>query len=156
VKALSGGQRRRLDLALGLVGAPELLFLDEPTTGFDPAARHRAWDLVGRLRELGTTILLTTHYLEEAQRLADRVAVLRVITFRLPDGASAAHLPMLTGRADTRSGEVRVETRDGLRDTWRLTDWAVSRHIDLTDLAVTPPSLEDAYLALTGAGGDEH
>ena len=113
-KTLSGGQRRRLDLALGLVGAPELLFLDEPTTGFDPSARRRAWDLVASLRDLGTTIVLTTHYMEEAERLADRVAVIQsgrlvaldtptnlvrtegaeaVITFVLPDGVAAEDLP---------------------------------------------------------------
>ena len=100
-KTLSGGQRRRLDLALGLVGAPELLFLDEPTTGFDPSARRRAWDLVASLRELGTTIVLTTHYMEEAERLADRVAVIqsgRLVALDTPanlvrtEGADGGHL----------------------------------------------------------------
>ena len=131
VKALSGGQRRRLDLALGLVGAPELLFLDEPTTGFDPAARHRAWELIARLRELGTTVLLTTHYLEEAQELADRVAVLRsgrlvalgtpdelreggplagTISFRLPPGPAPAICPISPAGVHVDGRLVRVET----------------------------------------------
>ena len=115
-KTLSGGQRRRLDLALGLVGCPELLFLDEPTTGFDPSARRLAWDLIASLRDLGTTIVLTTHYMEEAERLADRVAVIQsgrlvaldsptnlvrtegaeaVITFVLPDGVGPEDLPAI-------------------------------------------------------------
>jgi ABC-2 type transport system ATP-binding protein len=171
VKALSGGQRRRLDLALGLVGAPELLFLDEPTTGFDPAARHRAWDLIGRLRELGTTVLLTTHYLEEAQELADRVAVLRsgrlvalgtpdelraggslagVISFRIPPGIAGGDLPGLAGRVDVDGRLVRVETRTAVADAWLLTGWAVRAGVDLAEFTVSPPTLEEAYLALTG------
>jgi len=177
VKALSGGQRRRLDLALGLAGAPELLFLDEPTTGFDPAARHRAWALIGRLRRLGTTILLTTHYLEEAQELADRVAVLRSgrlvavgtpdelrsggrlpgrITFRLPPGAAAGDLPALTGDVRVDGREVVVDTRRTVADAWLLTGWAVHAGVDLADLAVSPPTLEEAYLALTGEARGEH
>jgi ABC-type multidrug transport system ATPase subunit len=175
VKALSGGQRRRLDLALGLAGAPDLLFLDEPTTGFDPAARHRAWELIERLRGLGTTILLTTHYLEEAQRLADRVAVIvagrlvalsspeglrtrgrlpTVITFELPAGTDLAALPGLTGTAEADGATVRVRTHSPLVDTWRLTTWAVGVGLDLPGLAVEPPTLEDAYLALTGEAHD--
>ena len=171
VKALSGGQRRRLDLALGLVGAPELLFLDEPTTGFDPAARHRAWELIARLRDLGTTVLLTTHYLEEAQKLADRVAVLRsgrlvalgtpdqlredgplagTITFRLPAGTGAADLPGLTGRVHADGRLVRVETHRTVSDAWRLTGWSIDTGVDLGEFTVSPPTLEEAYLALTG------
>ncbi|GGN84562.1 multidrug ABC transporter ATP-binding protein [Actinoplanes lobatus] len=170
VKHLSGGQRRRLDLALGLAGAPELLFLDEPTTGFDPAARHHAWQLIAGLRELGTTILLTTHYLEEAQRLADRVAVMRdgrliaegpperlragsdlptVITFGLPPETPADRLPVLSAPPSMTVGRVRVESRDPLADTWRLTGWARDRGLDLPDLTVAPPTLEEVYLALT-------
>jgi ABC-2 type transport system ATP-binding protein len=170
VKALSGGQRRRLDLSLGLAGAPDLLFLDEPTTGFDPAARHRAWDLVASLRRLGTTILLTTHYLEEAQRLADRVGVLRagrllavdtpdglragsdlptVVSFRLPDGVGVADLPALSAPPRLVDGSVQLATREAVQDTYRLTGWSCARGAPLPDLAVTPPTLEDVYLALT-------
>jgi ABC-2 type transport system ATP-binding protein len=175
VRALSGGQRRRLDLALGLAGAPDLLFLDEPTTGFDPAARHHAWDLVARLRELGTTILLTTHYLEEAQRLADRVGVLRagrllaigtpeelrdgsplptVISFRLPAGTSADELPALSARPCRNGGGVRLESRTPMADSWLLTGWATQRGLVLPDFAVTPPTLEDVYLRLTAEPSD--
>jgi len=174
VKGLSGGQRRRLDLALGLAGAPDLLFLDEPTTGFDPAARHHAWDLVADLRELGTTILLTTHYLEEAQRLADRVAVLRagrlltegtpqelrdasdlptVISCRIP--GVITDLPELSARPRFRDGLLRLVTRAPVPDTARLTGWATARGIVLSDFAVTPPALEDVYLALTEEHGDD-
>jgi ABC-type multidrug transport system ATPase subunit len=176
VKSLSGGQRRRLDLALGLAGAPELLFLDEPTTGFDPAARHRAWALVGRLRQLGTTVLLTTHYLEEAQELADRVAVLHAgklvavgtpdelraggrllatITFRLPPGVTVADLPTLTGTVRADGATVAVGTQRPVADTWQLTDWALSAGHVLADFSVSPPTLEEAYLALTGEAGHD-
>jgi ABC-2 type transport system ATP-binding protein len=175
VRALSGGQRRRLDLALGLAGAPDLLFLDEPTTGFDPAARHHAWDLVARLRELGTTILLTTHYLEEAQRLADRVGVLRagrlravgtpeelrdgsplptVVSFRLPAGTAAEELPALSARPVLNGTGVRLETRAPVADSWLLTGWATDRGLVLPDFAVTPPTLEDVYLRLTAEPSD--
>nr|WP_221380743.1 ABC transporter ATP-binding protein [Actinoplanes polyasparticus] len=173
VKGLSGGQRRRLDLALGLAGAPELLFLDEPTTGFDPAARHHAWDLVTRLRELGTTILLTTHYLEEAQRLADRVGVLRggrLLTIGTPDElraksglptlisfrlASSADLPATSTAPEIHGDHVRVVSRDPVTDTCRLTRWAEEHRIPLLDFAVAPPTLEDAYLALTEEAPDD-
>ncbi|KUL23458.1 ABC transporter ATP-binding protein [Actinoplanes awajinensis] len=176
VKGLSGGQRRRLDLALGLAGAPEMLFLDEPTTGFDPAARHRAWDLVGNLRALGTTILLTTHYLEEAQRLADRVAVMRagrilaigspedlragsklptVITFELPAAVRVADLPALSAPPEVAGVTVRVTSREPVADSWRLTGWAVQHQVTLPDFAVSPPALEDVYLALTAENTDD-
>ena len=176
VKALSGGQRRRLDLALGLAGAPDLLFLDEPTTGFDPAARLRAWDLIDRLRRLGTTILLTTHYIEEAQRLADRAAVLRSgrlvamgspdeleaqchlpsrITFALPAPVLGSELPPLTGRVSVDDRRVTVRTHDALADAYRLTGWATARDLDLTGFTVAPPTLEDAYLSLTGGPADD-
>jgi ABC-2 type transport system ATP-binding protein len=175
VKGLSGGQRRRLDLALGLAGAPELLFLDEPTTGFDPAARHHAWDLVTRLRGLGTTILLTTHYLEEAQRLADRVGVLRsgrlqavgtpdelragshlptVISFGLPPARRADDLPLLSGPPEIKGSHVRLLSRDPLPDARRLTQWAADSGAGLSDFTVAPPTLEDAYLALTEEPAD--
>ncbi len=177
VKTLSGGQRRRLDLALGLVGAPELLFLDEPTTGFDPAARHRAWDLIHRLRELGTTILLTTHYLEEAQRLADRVAVVRagrvvatgrpdelgqaeglrdtVLRFRLPAECAVTDIPALTGTPTLRQGTVEVMTTSATRDVHTLTGWALERGTALEALSVVRPSLEDVYLRLVEGADDD-
>jgi ABC-type multidrug transport system ATPase subunit len=176
VKALSGGQRRRLDLALGLAGAPDLLFLDEPTTGFDPAARHHAWDLIERLRVLGTTILLTTHYIEEAERLADRVAVLRAghliawgrpselqarcglpsrLSFRLPAGFTADCLPPMSGTLAVDDAKVLVHTHHALADTRLLTDWAAANQLDLPTLTLTPPDLEDAYLSLTGEPADD-
>ncbi|MBM2616359.1 ABC transporter ATP-binding protein [Actinoplanes sp. LDG1-06] len=175
VKGLSGGQRRRLDLALGLAGAPELLFLDEPTTGFDPAARRHAWELVARLRGLGTTILLTTHYLEEAQHLADRVGVLRsgrlltvgtpdelragsrlptVISFSVPSARDLAGLPPLSAPPQIDGDHVRLVSHDPLPDTRRLTQWASRCGTDLPDFAVSPPTLEDAYLALTEEAAD--
>jgi ABC-2 type transport system ATP-binding protein len=177
VKTLSGGQRRRLDLALGLVGAPDLLFLDEPTTGFDPSARHHAWDLVARLRELGTTILLTTHYMDEAQRLADRAAVVRsgrlvaigrpdelgdgfgaqeTLSFRLPPAAAPADLPRLTGTMEIDHATVTVHTTAPVRDVHALTGWALARGVDLAGLTVTRPTLEEVYLRLTGESEDEH
>ena len=169
-KALSGGQRRRLDLALGLVGDPELHFLDEPTTGFDPSARRRAWDLIASLRGLGTTILLTTHYMEEAERLADRVAVLvdgrivasgspaelmaadstALISFALPLGVAASDLPEVSGRLLAEDGRVTVETGHPTGDMRALVGWAGARGLELPDLTLRRPSLEDVYLALTG------
>ena len=172
-KTLSGGQRRRLDLALGLVGAPELLFLDEPTTGFDPSARRRAWDLIASLRGEGTTILLTTHYMEEAQALADRVAVLvcgRIVAtgtpaelvagevagrvrFTLPAGVDISDVPLAGAMAEGTA--VVVPTLDPVRDLGMLADWARTRRIALPDLTVARPTLEDVYLRLTGAEGDD-
>jgi ABC-2 type transport system ATP-binding protein len=172
-KTLSGGQQRRLDLALGIVGDPDLLFLDEPTTGFDPSARRRAWELVDSLRDLGKTILLTTHYMDEAQNLADRVAIIAAgrivaegspqslggrdvaaaeISFRLPAGAGLADLPPELGDG-LRRDEDRVLLRSAAptRDLHTLTGWAVARGVELEALAVTRPSLEDVYLRLTGA-----
>ncbi len=177
VKTLSGGQRRRLDLALGLVGDPELLFLDEPTTGFDPTARRRAWELVDSLRALGKTVLLTTHYMDEAEHLADRVAIIvrgklvaigrpeelgttatatSVVSFRLPPGIDARDLPALdSGRAVADGPDWRVETSHPTRALHELTSWAVSRSIEVPSLSVGRPSLEDAYLALVAAHGGE-
>jgi len=167
VRALSGGQKRRLDLALGLIGNPELLYLDEPTTGFDPAARRDAWELVRQLRAAGTTVLLTTHDMEEAQALADRVVVLSAglvvadgppaalggrdsararITFTLPDGDAITDLP-LDGTA--RNGAVVVETANPTLALQELTDWALRRGTVLAGLTVERPSLEDVYLQLT-------
>ena len=173
VKTLSGGQQRRLDLALGIVGDPELIFLDEPTTGFDPSARRRSWGLIDNLRTLGTTILLTTHYMDEAQNLADRVAVISagvivasgtpetligaggvtVIGFAVPPGVAAADLPTPfdSGVVGDRV-EVRVE--DPTATLMALTTWAVSRGIGLDGLEVGRPSLEDVYLQITRDGDD--
>jgi ABC-type multidrug transport system ATPase subunit len=169
-KTLSGGQRRRLDLALGLVGDPDLLFLDEPTTGFDPSARRRAWDLIASLRRLGTTIVLTTHYMEEAEHLADRVAVLvsgrivaegtpadlvagdrfSTISFRLPSGTALGDLPAVSGRPSTAGSTVTLQSSRPTSDMAALTGWATSRRLDLEDLTLTRPSLEEVYLELTG------
>jgi ABC-2 type transport system ATP-binding protein len=152
VKTLSGGQKRRLDLGVALVGNPELVFLDEPTTGFDPAARRAAWDLIRALRSLGTTILLTTHYLDEAQQLADRVAVLRggeIVRLGTPGeliGDSG-----LTEVRYRRDGElVVVETSDPTRVLHELTTAALASGQKLTELEVRRPTLEDVYLELVG------
>jgi ABC-2 type transport system ATP-binding protein len=148
---LSGGQRRRLDLALGIAGDPELLFLDEPTTGFDPSARRQAWELIARLREGGTTILLTTHYMEEAQVLADRVAVLargRVIADAEPDTLSTGGAESIVSyRLDGR--HVRFATRTPTADLAPVLSAAADRGEELEGLTVTRPSLEDVYLELT-------
>ncbi len=172
VRSLSGGQRRRLDLALGVVGSPDVLFLDEPTTGFDPEARRGAWDLVRTLRNLGTTILLTTHDMEEAQQLADRVIVLSkgrvvadgtpdelrtdvadgaVIRFRLPvtDDPVNGLLAQITGTVSGRGQHLEIRTSQPTADLHRLTSWAVERGVELTELMVSRATLEDAYLALT-------
>jgi ABC-2 type transport system ATP-binding protein len=150
-KELSGGQRRRLDLALALIGDPELVFLDEPTTGFDPAARRTAWGVVRRLKELGKTVLLTTHYLDEAQALADRVAIVK-------DGRIVAEGPPdRLGRGSARyrvsyvSDGRRVEhqTDDPTELLHRLTRDALARGERLEGLEVTRPTLEEIYLELT-------
>jgi len=154
VNRLSGGQRRRLDLALALVGDPELVFLDEPTTGFDPAARRTAWDVVRRLRELGKTVLLTTHYLDEAQELSDRVAIIkdgRIVAEGPPReliGSSARY--RVTYEQDGRRAE--HETDDPTTLLHRLTTEALDRGERLENLTVTRPSLEDVYLDLTREG----
>jgi len=147
VRTLSGGQLRRLDLALALVGDPELVFLDEPTTGFDPAARRAAWDTVRSLRDLGKTVLLTTHYLDEAQALADRVAIIK-------DGAILAEGP--PGELVPGAPRYRVTYRGGAHETddpttllHELTEAALARGERLEELSVTRPSLEDVYLELT-------
>jgi ABC-2 type transport system ATP-binding protein len=147
---LSGGQRRRLDLALGLAGDPELLFLDEPTTGFDPSARRQAWEMIGRLRELGKTILLTTHYMEEAQVLADRVVVLnggRIIAEGTPDTLGGGGESIVAYRLDGR--QVRFATTAPTRDLAPVLCRAAERGEELEGLTVTRPSLEDVYLELT-------
>lgn len=169
VKTLSGGQRRRLELALGIVGDPELIFLDEPTTGFDPSARRQAWSIVENLTSLGKTVLLTTHYMDEAQFLADRVAVIAnglivaegtpeslggrstaatLITFNR-DGANIDGLP-----ADdvviSENGRVTVRTTEPTAAIHRISGWALERGLELVDLVVSRPTLEDVYLDLTG------
>jgi ABC-2 type transport system ATP-binding protein len=150
ISALSGGQRRRVDVALGIVGRPDLLFLDEPTTGFDPEARRRFWDLVRALAAEGTTILLTTHYLDEAEALADRLAVIadgRIVAEGTPAtlGGRAAAGSRVSWRAD---GVLRTEQ---VADPTELIRKLVATEADLTTLTVTRPSLEDIYLTLIGA-----
>jgi ABC-2 type transport system ATP-binding protein len=169
--ALSGGQRRRLDVALALIGDPDLIFLDEPTTGFDPAARRAAWEVVSGLRALGKTIVLTTHYMEEAERLADRIVVMvrgqivadgtpatlggrnrarATISFRLPDGADAPGLlPSGEGVAADPHGVHTVHTPQPTNDLLALTTWAVAHGLELEALEVRQPTLEDVYLELT-------
>jgi ABC-2 type transport system ATP-binding protein len=180
VARLSGGQQRRLDVALALIGDPELLFLDEPTTGFDPSARRRAWEVIASLRELGKTIFLTTHYMEEAQELADRVAIISggrivaegppeelthrdqrrtTIRFRLPDGVGTGELPVglvpESDGASSAAGEIRVHADDPVRALNELTSWALERSIRLDGLEVRQPNLEDVYLELTAEGAEE-
>jgi ABC-2 type transport system ATP-binding protein len=171
VGSLSGGQRRRLDVGVGIIGDPELLFLDEPTTGFDPSARRDAWNMIKGLRALGTTIVLTTHYMDEAQHLADTVVILRegqivaqgspenlgaelgresVIRFRVPDGVDPQEIAAVVGAEPQRSGNVAtLASQDPQRDLYRLLDWARERDLELEDLEVRRPSLEDVFLDLT-------
>jgi ABC-2 type transport system ATP-binding protein len=171
VEALSGGQRRRLDLALGIASDPDVLFLDEPTTGFDPSARRRSWELIDRLRSLRKTILLTTHYMEEAQRLADRVAVITagrivaegdpstlagrefaaaVVTFHPPEGVELAELPLPRGvDLERDNGRISFRTATPTRDLRPLVLWAWEHNRELDGLTITRPSLEDVYLELT-------
>jgi ABC-2 type transport system ATP-binding protein len=157
VKTLSGGQKRRLDLGVALVGNPELLFLDEPTTGFDPAARRAAWDMIRALRSLGTTILLTTHYLDEAQQLADRVAVLRGgLIVRQGTPAELIGDSRLTEIRYRRDGDlVVIETSDPTRMLNELTSEALADGRALEQLEVRRPSLEDVYLELVGVEESE-
>jgi ABC-2 type transport system ATP-binding protein len=151
VRTLSGGQKRRLDLGLALVGDPELIFLDEPTTGFDPAARRNAWDMIRSLRQLGKTVLLTTHYLDEAEQLADRVAVLsqgQIVASGAPaeltGGAPATEI-----RYRENGREVVLETAEPTRVLNELTGRALADGRELEGLVVRRPSLEEVYLSLT-------
>jgi ABC-2 type transport system ATP-binding protein len=171
VGRLSGGQRRRVDVAVGIAGNPELIFLDEPTTGFDPSARRAAWTMIDGLRGLGKTILLTTHYMDEAQRLADRIGILRegelvaigsvneigaglradaLIRFRLPPGLAEHHVAAEAGVPVEMDGELAViRVPDPQSVLYRLTSWAVHEGIHLSGLEVIRPTLEDMFLELT-------
>jgi ABC-2 type transport system ATP-binding protein len=174
IKTLSGGQRRRVDLALALVGDPDLIFLDEPTTGFDPSARRASWEAIKNLCSLGKTVFLTTHFMDEAQYLADRVAVVAGgeivaegtpatlggrdvaaarISFVLPAGMAAADLPGLDAKEVTVTGDLVVIATEAPTATMhRLTSWAVGRSVELPKLTLSQPSLEDVYLELTEVG----
>jgi ABC-2 type transport system ATP-binding protein len=170
---LSGGQRRRLDFALALIGDPELIFLDEPTTGFDPSARRAAWEVIAGLRQLGKTVFLTTHYLDEAEYLADRITVLSAgrivaegtpqtlggrdhmataISFTLPDHVPARDLPpgLSPLARPGPAGSTVVHSETPLAHLRMLGDWALGRGFDLPDLDVHRPTLEEVYLSLTG------
>jgi ABC-2 type transport system ATP-binding protein len=151
VRSLSGGQRRRLDLGLALVGDPEIVFLDEPTTGFDPEARRRAWQTIASLRDLGKTILLTTHYLEEAERLSDRVAVVRdgQIVALGPPAELTSTLPATEIRYRRNGQEVVLQTEEPTKVLHELTSEAVATGHELEGLEVRRASLEDVYLTLT-------
>jgi len=151
-RKLSGGQLRRLDFALALVGDPELMFLDEPTTGFDPAARHAAWDTVRSLRDLGKTILLTTHYLDEAQELADRVAIVkdgRVLAIGPPRELGVGGSHYRVAYRDRHGELVEQQTDDPTRLLHELTAEALARGERVEELSVGRPTLEDVYLELT-------
>ncbi len=160
-RTLSGGQLRRLDLALALVGDPELIFLDEPTTGFDPAARRSAWETIRSLKELGKTVLLTTHYLDEAQALADRVAIVkdgRILVEGAPRELGASDGPELYSVAyrDGDDGLIEHQTDDPTTLLNELTGAALARGERIEGLTVTRPTLEDVYLELTaGEGADD-
>jgi len=172
VEQLSGGESRRLELALAVLSDPELLFLDEPTTGMDPASRRRTWEVVREIRRGGTTVLLTTHYLEEAENLADRVAIMKAgelvtvgtpdevvrllpsrITFRLPAGAPPA--PALDHASTEVDGDrVVYHSQDLQSDLTDLLAWANGNTVSLTDLAARPASLEDVFLSIADHGED--
>jgi ABC-2 type transport system ATP-binding protein len=158
-RTLSGGQLRRLDLALALVGDPELVFLDEPTTGFDPAARRTAWDTIRSLRDLGKTVLLTTHYLDEAQAIADRVAIIkdgRIAIIGAPgELGSNAGVPRYRVAYRNGTGDVAQETDDPTTLLHELTGAALARGERLEGLTVTRPTLEDVYLELTAEESEE-
>jgi ABC-2 type transport system ATP-binding protein len=169
IKTLSGGQQRRLELALGLVGDPDLVFMDEPTTGFDPSARRQAWSIVENLASLGKTILLTTHYMDEAQHLANRIAVIAkgvivaegtpetlgdrqnaeaLVRFNLPEGVSVSELPITPSGVEKSVVVMSHQSPTLLLN--RLTSWALDRDVELEGLSVQRPTLEDVYLQLVG------
>jgi ABC-2 type transport system ATP-binding protein len=167
VRKLSGGQKRRLDVAVGLAGDPDVLFLDEPTTGFDPSARRGAWDMIRKLGAFGKTVMLTTHYMDEAQELADRVAIIAAgrivaggapsalssaaartsISFRLPEPAALPE--SMLDEAEVRDGEVVIRPDAPVRALHELTGWALEHEIELEGLRGARPTLEDVYLELT-------
>jgi ABC-2 type transport system ATP-binding protein len=152
-RSLSGGQQRRLDVGMALIGDPELLFLDEPTTGFDPSARRQAWETIAGLRELGKTVFLTTHYMDEAQRLADRVTIIaggEIVARGTPEdlGDRESRPARISYREDGR--EVSLETTTPVRTLNELTGRALAEGRELEGLEVARPSLEDVYLELTG------
>ncbi len=171
VGSLSGGQKRRVDVALGLIGDPELLFLDEPTTGFDPQARRDAWNMIQGLRDLGKTVFLTTHYMDEAQHLADRLTILRsgeivaqgtpgqlseqaggtMIRFRLGPGVDGDAVHTATGLVPEVSGDEVTLRCDGSGQhvLYQLTGWAEHEHVELAGLEVSRPTLDDVFLELT-------
>jgi ABC-2 type transport system ATP-binding protein len=168
---LSGGQQRRLDVALALIGDPELIFLDEPTTGFDPSARHMAWDVVRGLRDLGKTVFLTTHFMDEAENLADRIIILAagrivaegtpqtiggrqtvasVITFTLPQGMTADSLPPLPCPVTvTRGDRAEITVSEPMPVLYAISSWAMQHNLAIPDISVQRPTLEDIYLRLT-------
>jgi len=151
---LSGGQQRRLDVGMALVGDPELLFLDEPTTGFDPTARRQAWDVIAGLRDLGKTVFLTTHYMDEAQRLADRVTIIAagaIVARGTPEDLGEREGGAATIRYRSAGRDVVLETTTPVETLHRLTGEALARGEELEGLEVTRPSLEDVYLELTAA-----
>lgn len=176
---LSGGQRRRLDVALALIGDPDIVFLDEPTTGFDPSARRTAWEVIAGLRRLGKTIFLTTHYMDEAEYLADRIAVIAdgrvvakgspetlggrdrmtsIIRFTLPDPFSRCDLPngLRSLAAAGHDGVTELHTSSPLLHMQMLAAWAFGNGVDLPDIDVRRPSLEDVYLGLVDRDGKGH
>ena len=174
VRRLSGGQQRRLDVAIGLAGDPELLFLDEPTTGFDPSARRNAWHMVKSLQDLGKTVFLTTHYMDEAQTLADRVAVIvggrivaegtpgelaargaagTTVSFTFPEGAPPLP-PELSRSFVSTNGALRATTESPVRLLHDLTRWALEHDVALADLDVSRPTLEDVFIELVGGEAD--
>jgi ABC-2 type transport system ATP-binding protein len=167
---LSGGQQRRMDVALALIGDPELVFLDEPTTGFDPSARRAAWEMIDGLRKLGKTVFLTTHYMDEAEALADRIAVLSAgrivaegtpgtlggrdraayeISFTLPDGVAIDALPTAGAAVLDGSDRVTIASDQVMETLHELSGWAIEAGHEIGDLRVRRPALEDVYLALT-------
>lgn len=174
-KSLSGGQKRRVDLALGLVGDPELIFLDEPTTGFDPAARRQAWEVVREFTRLGKTVLLTTHYMDEAEQLADRVGIIAAgrivevgtpreiggrsatvatVSFRASGPLADVPLPELSGTVTSGAPVVAITTSKPTAVAATLTAWAAARGVDeIPELTISRPSLEDIYLRLAGEPG---
>ncbi len=172
-RKLSGGQKRRLDLALALVGDPDLVFLDEPTTGFDPSARRESWGMIEALRDLGKTVLLTTHYMDEAEQLADRIVVIGAgkivargtadelatkvdattrISWR-PNPSDAQPPAALGVRVEPATGIARIDTTDSLVTLHQLTNWATEMSVPLPELNVARPTLEDVFLQLTEGGG---